>query len=114
MENFSEIASRFVAADAAIQVESPEDAGVAWIELLRNPERRNKMAENAKRLVDSSRGPPTASWLRYPNSWRFGSMRLPLACAFAVATFDYLRWRGMAEGMVLRTWLASQERLNGR
>ena len=56
MENFSEIASRFVAADAAIQVESPEDAGVAWIELLRNPERRQKMGENAKHLVDSSRG----------------------------------------------------------
>src|SRR5712664_4220398 len=56
MENFSEIASRFVAADAAIQVESPEDAGVAWIELLRNPERRHKMGENAKHLVDSSRG----------------------------------------------------------
>jgi 3-deoxy-D-manno-octulosonic-acid transferase len=56
MENFSEIASRFVAADAAIQVESPEDAGVAWIELLRNPERREKMSENAKRLVDNSRG----------------------------------------------------------
>jgi 3-deoxy-D-manno-octulosonic-acid transferase len=56
MENFTEIASRFVAADAAIQVESPEDAGVAWIELLRNPERRNKMGENAKHLVDSSRG----------------------------------------------------------
>ena len=48
--------SRFVAADAAIQVESPEDAGVVWIELLRNPERRNKMGENAKHLVDSSRG----------------------------------------------------------
>jgi 3-deoxy-D-manno-octulosonic-acid transferase len=56
MENFSEIASRFVAADAAIQVESPEDAGVAWIELLRNPERRRKMGENAKRLIDGSRG----------------------------------------------------------
>ena len=56
MENFAEIASRFVAADAAIQVESPEDAGVAWIELLRNPERRRKMGENARRLVDSSRG----------------------------------------------------------
>src|SRR6202521_93581 len=56
MENFSEIASRFVAAGAAIQVESPEDAGVAWIELLRNPERRHKMGENAKHLVDSSRG----------------------------------------------------------
>jgi 3-deoxy-D-manno-octulosonic-acid transferase len=56
MENFAEIASRFVAAGAAIQVESPEDAGVAWIELLRNPERRRKMGENAKHLVDSSRG----------------------------------------------------------
>jgi 3-deoxy-D-manno-octulosonic-acid transferase len=56
MENFADIASRFVAADAAIQVESPEDAGVAWIELLRNPERCRKMGENAKHLVDSSRG----------------------------------------------------------
>jgi len=56
MENFAEIASRFVAAGAAIQVESPEDAGVAWIQLLREPERRNKMGENAKHLVDSSRG----------------------------------------------------------
>ena len=56
MENFAEIAARFVTADAAIQVESPEDAGVAWIELLRNPERRRTMGENAKHLVDSSRG----------------------------------------------------------
>jgi 3-deoxy-D-manno-octulosonic-acid transferase len=56
MENFAEIAARFVTADAAIQVESPEDAGVAWIELLRDPERRQKMGENAKHLVDSSRG----------------------------------------------------------
>jgi 3-deoxy-D-manno-octulosonic-acid transferase len=56
MENFADIATRFVAAGAAIQVESPEDAGVAWIELLRNPERSNKMGENAKHLVDSSRG----------------------------------------------------------
>src|SRR5579864_212564 len=39
MENFAEIAARFVAAGAAIQVESPEDAGVAWIELLREPGR---------------------------------------------------------------------------
>ena len=56
MENFAEIAARFVTADAAIQVESPEDAGVAWIELLRDPDRRHKMGENAKHLVDSSRG----------------------------------------------------------
>jgi 3-deoxy-D-manno-octulosonic-acid transferase len=56
MENFAEIASRFVAAGAAVQVESPEDAGVAWIELLRNPERRSQMGENARRLVEASRG----------------------------------------------------------
>jgi len=56
MENFAEIASRFVAANAAIQVESPEDAGVAWIELLRDPERLRQMGDAAKQLVDSSRG----------------------------------------------------------
>jgi 3-deoxy-D-manno-octulosonic-acid transferase len=56
MENFAEIASRFVGAQAAIQVDNPEDAGVAWIELLRDPERLQRMSSNAKRLVDSSRG----------------------------------------------------------
>jgi 3-deoxy-D-manno-octulosonic-acid transferase len=56
MENFSEIASRFVSAGAAIQVESPEDAGVAWIELFREPERMKKMGETARLLVADSRG----------------------------------------------------------
>jgi 3-deoxy-D-manno-octulosonic-acid transferase len=56
MENFSEIASRFVSAGAAIQVESPEDAGVAWIELFREPERMKKMGETARHLVADSRG----------------------------------------------------------
>jgi len=56
MENFSEIASRFVSAGAAIQVGSPEDAGVAWIELFRNPERMKKMSETARQLVTESRG----------------------------------------------------------
>ncbi|HEY2823574.1 MAG TPA: 3-deoxy-D-manno-octulosonic acid transferase [Candidatus Acidoferrum sp.] len=56
MENFAEMASRFVSAKAAVQVESPEDAGVAWIELLRDPERARRMSERAKRLVDDSRG----------------------------------------------------------
>jgi 3-deoxy-D-manno-octulosonic-acid transferase len=56
MENFSEIASRFISAGAAIQVESPEDAGVAWIELLRDPQRRSKMGETARRLIEGSRG----------------------------------------------------------
>jgi 3-deoxy-D-manno-octulosonic-acid transferase len=56
MQNFAEIASRFVAAGAAVQVESPEDAGVAWIEQLRNPERSRQMGETARRLVEASRG----------------------------------------------------------
>jgi len=56
MENFAEIAARFVAAGAAIQVESPEDAGVAWIDLLRNPERMQRMGETARGLIEGSRG----------------------------------------------------------
>ena len=56
MENFAEIASRFLSAGAAVQVDSPEDAGVAWIEFFRNPERMKKMGETARRLVEGSRG----------------------------------------------------------
>lgn len=56
MENFAEIASRFVSAGAAVQVESPEDVGVAWIELFRDPARMKKMGEQARRLVEDSRG----------------------------------------------------------
>jgi 3-deoxy-D-manno-octulosonic-acid transferase len=56
MENFSEIAARFVSAGAAVQVESPEDAGVAWIEFFREPERMRAMGEKARGLVEGSRG----------------------------------------------------------
>ena len=56
MENFAEIAHRFVAAEAAIQVASPEDAGVSWIELLRDPVRDKRMGETGRRLMDESRG----------------------------------------------------------
>jgi 3-deoxy-D-manno-octulosonic-acid transferase len=56
MENFSEMAARFTTAGAAVQVESPEDAGVAWIEFLRDPERAARMGETARNLVESSRG----------------------------------------------------------
>jgi 3-deoxy-D-manno-octulosonic-acid transferase len=56
MENFSEMAARFVAAGAAVQVESPEDAGVAWIEFFREPERMRLMGETARALVEGSRG----------------------------------------------------------
>src|SRR5258707_7945920 len=56
MENFAEGASRFVSAGAAVQVESPEDAGVAWIEHFREPERMRVMREQARVLVEDSRG----------------------------------------------------------
>ncbi len=56
MENFAEMASRFVSAGAAVQVESPEDVGVAWIELFRDPARMKKMSETARHLVADSRG----------------------------------------------------------
>jgi len=56
MENFAEIASRFLAAGAAVQVESPEDAGVAWIEFLSDPAKAKKMGDAARRLVEDSRG----------------------------------------------------------
>ncbi len=47
MENFAEIASRFVSAGAAIQVESP---------LFRDPERLKTMSETARHLIADSRG----------------------------------------------------------
>lgn len=56
MENFAEIAARFVQAKAAIQVESPEDAGVEWIHLLKDPDKMKRMGDAAKQLVESSRG----------------------------------------------------------
>jgi 3-deoxy-D-manno-octulosonic-acid transferase len=56
MENFAEIAARFLQAGAAIQVESPEDAGVEWIHLLKDPEKMKRMGNVAKGLVESSRG----------------------------------------------------------
>lgn len=56
MENFAEIASHFLQAGAAIQVENPEDAGGAWIELLRDPARAQRMGDAARNLVAGSRG----------------------------------------------------------
>ncbi len=56
MQNFAEIAERFVQAGAAIQVESPEDAGVEWIHLLKDPEKMKRMGDAARQLVETSRG----------------------------------------------------------
>lgn len=56
MENFAEMSRQFVETKAAIQVSSPEDAGVTWIELLRDAERSRRMGEAARRLVEESCG----------------------------------------------------------
>jgi 3-deoxy-D-manno-octulosonic-acid transferase len=56
MENFAAIASRFVEADAAIQVQSPEDAGVEWIRMLNDPAKMKRMGDAARQLVEGSRG----------------------------------------------------------
>jgi 3-deoxy-D-manno-octulosonic-acid transferase len=56
MENFASIAARFVESKAAIQVASPEDAGVEMIHLLKDPEKMQRMGGTARQLVESSRG----------------------------------------------------------
>jgi 3-deoxy-D-manno-octulosonic-acid transferase len=56
MENFAAMATRFVESKAAIQVESPEDAGVEMIHLLKDPEKMQRMGGTARQLVESSRG----------------------------------------------------------
>ena len=56
MENFAAMAARFLEAGAAIQVGSPEDAGVEWIHLLKDPAKMKKMGDTARQLVESSRG----------------------------------------------------------
>ncbi|HYL11074.1 MAG TPA: 3-deoxy-D-manno-octulosonic acid transferase [Candidatus Acidoferrales bacterium] len=56
MENFKEVAGDFLAAGAAVEVHSPEDLGVAWIELVKDAQRREQMGSVAKKLVESSRG----------------------------------------------------------
>lgn len=55
-ENFAEMTSRFVEAGAAIRAESPEDVGVAWIDLLKDPPRMQEMGARARQLVEQSRG----------------------------------------------------------
>ncbi len=56
MENFAAIATRFVESQAAIQVESPEDAGVEMIHLLKDADKMQRMGGAAKQLIETSRG----------------------------------------------------------
>lgn len=56
MENFSETAAKFLESGAAMQVDSPEALGVAWIELIQDRERRERMGAAARALVENNRG----------------------------------------------------------
>jgi 3-deoxy-D-manno-octulosonic-acid transferase len=56
MENFQEVAAAFLARGAALQVDSPEALGVAWIGLIEDGERNRRMGETARALVEENRG----------------------------------------------------------
>ena len=56
MENFREMAEKFQEADAALQVNSSEELGEAWVAMLRDPKRTQRMGTSARELVDRNRG----------------------------------------------------------
>jgi len=56
MDNFREMAAVFLKAGAGIEVHTPEDLGVAWIELIQNVARREQMGRAARQLVERNRG----------------------------------------------------------
>ena len=56
MDNFREMAAKFLHADAAVQVNTPEGLGAAWIGLLKDDVRAMRMGAAARDLVDRNRG----------------------------------------------------------
>jgi 3-deoxy-D-manno-octulosonic-acid transferase len=56
MDNFREMAAKFLKADAAVQVNAPEALGAAWIGLLKGDLRAMRMGAAARELVDRNRG----------------------------------------------------------
>lgn len=56
MENFRDMAARFLDAKAAIQVRDAEELGAAWLRLLNEPEAAARMGEGARALVAQNRG----------------------------------------------------------
>ena len=64
MENFREMAVKFLEAGAAIQVKDPQELGEAWKSLLRDTGRAERMGAAARGLVDRNNG-ATARVLRH-------------------------------------------------
>ena len=56
MDNFREMAAKFLEADAAIQVKSSAGLGTAWIGLLKDENRSARMGTAARDLVERNRG----------------------------------------------------------
>jgi 3-deoxy-D-manno-octulosonic-acid transferase len=56
MENFREMAEKFLAAGAAIQVKDSKELGAAWRTLLKDTQRTTRMGAIARELVDQNRG----------------------------------------------------------
>jgi len=56
MDNFREMAAKFLHAGAAVQVNTPEALGAAWIALLKEDIRAMRMGAAARDLVDRNRG----------------------------------------------------------
>ena len=56
MENFKEISAKFLEAGAAVQVNSAETLGAAWVGLLTDKERALRMGAIARTQVDRNRG----------------------------------------------------------
>lgn len=56
MENFREMAGKFLSAGAAIQVADSEELGTAWRHLLKDMTAAADMGEVARKLVDQNRG----------------------------------------------------------
>ena len=56
MNNFREMAAKFLHAGASVQVNTPEELGAAWIGLLKDDMRAMRMGAAARDLVDRNRG----------------------------------------------------------
>jgi 3-deoxy-D-manno-octulosonic-acid transferase len=56
MENFREMAGKFLEAGAAIQVKNSHELGLAWGNLLREPEHAARLGARAREFVDKNRG----------------------------------------------------------
>ncbi len=56
MENFRDIAAGLLRAEAAVEVRSGAELGAAWIALLSDRERRERMGRAARELVERNRG----------------------------------------------------------